>query len=56
MIYAIIMQNHCHELSRIQRVNVMLLADDIADQDVSVYISSSLCVCVHGMASLSNTF
>ncbi len=46
------MQNHCRELSRIQQMNTMLLADDIADQDVSVYISFSVCVCVHGLASL----
>ena len=52
MIYAIIMQNHCHELSRMQRINAMLLADDIADQGVSVYIPYYpmyvyVCKCVH---------
>ena len=38
LIYSILLQTRCHELSRLQRVISMCLTDNICDQPVSVYL------------------
>ncbi|XP_071127588.1 uncharacterized protein [Mytilus edulis] len=61
MIYGMMMQSRYHELSRIQRVIAMCLADNICDQSVydrlnRLGVSSSYCVAVDTITKLGKRY